>query len=119
MFKMPAQNIGLTWVRLGRGHLWCRVRHEKRGYFAYRFLGRRSADPRPRQAAGGGQLWYGSSWGIDPSGGSGRLVTRLHTPPFSNSRHQVSAIAPLRLSMTSRWPSDPAMRSATVRAIAS
>ena len=46
-----------------------------------------------RRAGGGGQRCYRSSWRIAPSGGSGRLVTRLDTPPFSHRHHPVSAIA--------------------------
>ncbi|PZP39224.1 MAG: hypothetical protein DI601_25545, partial [Azospirillum brasilense] len=37
--------------------------------------------------------WYLSSWRIAPSGGSGRLVTHLDTPPFSHRHHPVPAIA--------------------------
>ncbi|CAH2606395.1 protein of unknown function (plasmid) [Rhodovastum atsumiense] len=61
--------------------------------------GRRSSAPLsaghpPHRADGGQQLWYRLSWRIAPSGGSGRLVTRLDTPPHSGRRHPVSPIAP-------------------------
>jgi hypothetical protein len=63
-------------------------------------------------AAGGvGQRCYRSSWRIAPPGGSGRLVTRLDTPPFSHRHHPVSAMA--------HQAHDASMLSSRVAALAS
>src|SRR3546814_19222501 len=65
-----------------------------------------SGDRRHRRGAEKRQQCYPSSWRIAPSGGSGRLVTRLDTPPSSNHHHPASAIAPAT-SIPAREPHRP------------